>query len=400
MSFTSRAVEQITLLLIPVCFFVPPLAVSGRLVFLFDLLSSALVLLLIVHRPAVLSEKKWIWGLFALTLIVWIHGLWRPVDRADFELYQLVTIKGSLRFLPIRELVIALRFFIWILAAALAFDYFSRLPIKELRFFQAKTIWVARFSLLFAVLIAFSGKLFPEVGVQLANIYDYALDANRWWKKRAFGVFPSPVEGAAAYAFLLFIFAFFSRQIRSLKLTFVVICLGGMLIARSLTPIIGLCAVVLVKGLKTFFKDKARGRFWIALAFILIVAALIVFGWFNGYADKHLNMLHRLRMWSVYSTLLSLRWDLALLGLGFWPVHSDNTIVFMIARYGFFGAVFFVFSFWKPLFQFFQASPFTRYFFVFGVVSALTTDFWIYRPVIAIFLGCYIPLAVHERADS
>lgn len=391
MTREHKIIQALLLSLVPTAFLVPPLQLGVRKVFLFDAVSLVLAIILAMKYRVLLFRSFWFWCFALMSLLAWAHGFFRPTDLGVFELHGVVTVAEPLNFQFFRELVIAIRFFVWGLLIGLLKIYLENQPREHVEQFQYRATRVVTAAILLAVGTAGMGQLSPDARRFFGKVFGYNPDIFEW-QFRAFGVFQSPVEAGAVYAFLAILFWFHPRLRGLLRGVVLLVLMTGVSLTHSLTPLLAVFTVFGVFLIERVLAKKDRKILFIAVA-IAAVLAVASLKFIN--IVKVANFIHRTRVWDVYWGILTSRIDHALLGIGFWPVHSDSSIVFLLSRYGVLGFVLFgVFFFKKFLSGFESRHELLRYTSLFGLVTALTTDVWIYRPIIAVLVGFYLPLFV------
>jgi hypothetical protein len=109
------------------------------------------------------------------------------------------------------------------------------------------------------------------------------------------------------------------------------------------------------------------------------------------------DLTFRLGPWKVYLQTVAERWDLILLGLGFYSYNVDNIYIFIISRLGWVTFVVLTFNilrFLKTEWPNWSVSQ--RAIPVYLMVSGFTLDSWIVRPVVFLWIAYAVPMLITD----
>jgi len=389
----NKVIQWLYFAILPIVFFVPPIPIGTRKLFLFDLICILLVGILAVRNWRFLlkqPQKILVLALIGTTLLAWWHGSYRPVELANFELNTVVTLTERPIFQPLRELVIGFRFVVWAMLAGLTIHFLESLSEGSLKTFRTRLLKIAIGCFSLALLVALLGKVIPGFRTALGYFYQYNTVVIEW-RYRSFGVFPSPVEAGAVYGLLGISFFFASSLSFPIRCILTGAAAVGIFLTGSLTPFLAFSTTLGLLVASRLQKTKGFLPVLVLVASLLSAAAFFVIS--HEGIVKFANFLHRLKVWQSYYGILTSSPQFALLGVGFWPVHADNSVIWFWSRYGLFGIGLFCWFFGKRYFSMIRSpSRGVRYLAVFGTIAALTTDFWVFRPVIAICIALCLPL--------
>ncbi len=325
----------------------------------------------------------------ALILVSWAHGSIRPpiIHKLWTLTYQ---VPDSDSFQPGRELLIGIRFVCWFWGGLLASYWFktaspdeTKLALKRIGKSLAVTAFIGGISLM-------ASYTHEASKIWLGQIYHY--DPNQFiWKARAHGVFGGPIEAGLVLGLSIPALLFFP----GLSWIFRCICLaaiaGGMLAAQTLSPVAGILvaySMYLVTHSKVSLKKL--------LPFLAGLATVLVAIWFfnpNWVIGKLSNFTYRFAAWSMYLDTLFSRWNHLLFGLGLTSYYVDNSYLYLFMRGGLLmlGATgYFTIKHLRigwPDWNWYQ-----RALILITLISGLTLDAFIIRPVVAVWVAAIIPL--------
>lgn len=393
---------QITVLLSTLLFLVilqPPIQISNYKLFLSDLWIFLILLFIFLKAPTgwlTQSLNKCLTISGVLLFIVFIHGSTRPSLINEFALQSLI-IKEDDGFNFLKEAYNAFRFFSWFSLMAIFAAHPDWMLLKKIR-----TISYWLFILIIISLVAYTAS--ESARVFYGNIYQY--NPNYFdWKGRAHGVFSSPVE--AGIATLLLGLLLISTEKNKMKLYLLsALTFVSILLTRSGTAgisiVLSISAIMLIKS-----KNISRNKMvlWFVGLSIVFVLIIIKFDYiWNNYPvlrGKILNLLYRIKPWSVYLAASIKRIDLFFLGYGFVPYHADNSFLFLLNRGGLFlliGMIWALIGFLKKNIK--RQNSWQLHIIIFLIISCFTVDLLIYRHTVAILIAFGIPFLSSNHNDA
>jgi hypothetical protein len=382
-SKTARLLTHALVIQIALAVFCPPIPVIGRLFFISDLWVFLWTPLFAVfaYREAASSTRRTfgvsVLGVFLIFLVVYLHGMIRP--GLTPELAFLLGGSKDEVFNFGKEGFVALRFFVWIVAAIAV----SRVQVDQNRIKRSLALitGIAAFSVVAAA-------LFPTVALKLGELYHYIPSASPW-ANRHYGVFRSPIEGCLFLSFSILLLIPGSWAKPRLKVGALILIGSALVLTKTLSGILGLLAAALYalaqshppRKIKTFLVGKT-----------LILSSLLYYAWNSPFlASKRENFLFRLKPWMLYWETLTARIDTFLFGTGFHSYFSDDIYLFFFSRGGILllgTACIFGVMWWKRTGR--NLGPWSKAIPIFFLVSGLVVDNLILRPVAYLFIACAI----------
>lgn len=380
------------LLEIALVLFAPPIATGSRSLFLSDLWFFAWMPLALVQvfRALPKEERKSLaiqLGASALVIsLAFLHGSVRP--SLGPRMRQILNFPPDDTFQFFRELVIAARFVSWFWAGLLV----SRLPwiLTREQLDQAiqATQRALAASILFAVAVMIAVKALPPLAGTLGRIYGYDPTVVNW-ADRIFGTFRSPIEGSLTFGLSLFLLIPGSWAPRGFRIFTLLAAVLGIVLTKSITSLVAAGAVAaLVAGLA--FERKLRLGASLRYAFPAVSGCLAAatFWWGSDHpfiASKLANLSYRIKPWAIFWDAAVSRWDLFLFGQGFGPHFTDNSFVFLFSRGGLLLLVPGLLLLGRALRKTGLSSP-SGAALLYFVVTSLTVDSLILRPIVAIWI--------------
>ncbi|MBS1963137.1 MAG: hypothetical protein JST04_13055 [Bdellovibrionales bacterium] len=374
-------------------FFAPPIGLGERLVFFSDLwvFLWVPVFAFIFLREAPPSDRKrfvcetLVAG--ALLGIVFLHGYGRPSLAERFTTFIVSAPKDDL-FSFGREAIITFRFFVWFVGGLLVL----RLPVH--RKIVDRTLLVC---VCLSILSLAAAKFSPGARAFLGDLYRYDPNVPNW-ADRAFGAFRSPIEGCVTLCLALLILVQSPSESRATKIAVGGGVIVGVALTKTLTAFVSAGVAVLYATLSALSPKLARHALWISS---VGVASALVLAWNQPFfSQKRETFLYRVRPWEVYWEYAISRIDRFLLGNGFHPHFSDNIYVFAFSRGGILllGAALFAFGWWWKSRER-DLTPFQKTIPIFFLISGLTVDSLIIRPVVYVLI-CAGVLALKSTHPS
>lgn len=383
-------------------FFLPPIAMGERNVFLADLFCMAWCAFGVFSswrqfrgefRP-VLRFTAAFGALFAL---IYAHGYFRPsLERAVYD-NALYVMKGGDAFLPGRELVVALRFFAWLVAARLVGFWFGRVSEPSLSVGLRMVRATVAFCIAIAGCLLLADSANPSIRQALARIYKFSTE-QQWWQGRACGVFQSPVEAGITMAWgglLLALPRNSSALFRALGWFAVVV---GVFSTKTATALVAVVLVLAIWGAVRAKQRLAPALWWPLAVGVVAVTAYWVQLKFHSESggiiqEKFGDFRYRFFLARQYWQAAAGRFDYLVLGFGFVPYHSDNSVMFLFVRGGFvLTLVSLGYAAFKALEHGLRWTLRERCLILFFAAVAMMFDAVVYRHVIALWLGLAIPI--------
>jgi hypothetical protein len=371
-------------------FFCPPLSFGERFVFVSDLWLFAWVAAfgLFAFRHSRPDERlrllALITALSGLMTVVFLHGMVRPSFAPQLAIYLQVPRDDLFSFG--KEAVVAARFLSWILAGIVV----SRFAL-DLRKLERTLAGCA----LIAVVSMIAARFSPLIQDMFGALYRYdPHEAN--WQNRIYGVFRSPMEASTTLALSILLLA----QSRSItvfhRIWISFFLLIGIYLSGTLTAFLALPIALTIAWA---WKRPARAKTAVFAAGLVVFGIAAIIAWNSPtFLHKKENFLFRFKPWTVYWNASLERFDAFFFGYGFHPHFSDNIYVFLFSRGGAFtllAALLALALWWKKHGS--ALTPLQRSIPLFFLISGLTVDSLILRPVVLILICVGIPLLNRER---
>lgn len=373
--------------------FAPAVAVGERSVFFSDLWCMAWVAAALwTGRYHLKSLIPYLLATGAIIAISYAHGAFRGTLLNMPRQEKLLLIEGD-TFAPVREFVIATRFLSWLWGGAIVYSWFSKGGQRAKRTFGF-LCGILSASLLAELVILVLEHANPAFNQAMSKLYGFSLEAVQW-RGRGNGTFRSPLEAGTAMVFgglVLSLRAPWNKMGR--KMVFwdgLLAALGGILFTRTGTAAMGLVAVALLLAVARL-KNPWRWLVPLAAVVVLTATTMHLISRPGVIENKWANMLSRVVPWQIFFEYMKGRADLFLLGLGFGPYHADNSYVFIFTRGGLVALGAFLWFGGKAVANRWAIWAWSeRALIVYLLVSALTLDVFIYRPIAALLLAVGIP---------
>lgn len=374
--------------------FMPPFDLGTRSVYLGDLWFYFWVPLLSwkfyrQDSARARSMLKWVAGAGVIFATTYLHGFFRPSLVEELKAVGL-TVADSDAFSLTREAVVSSRFFVWFWAATwTSYQSFDRDTLIRL----CRNFAIA-FGVISAVMIF--AKMSPEYHSALGRTYGYDPMAFPW-AGRIYGVFRSPIEAGMTIGFASMILLAAPKASRNLNRVALFGTLIGVVATRTLSAVISGVGA----GVAYVFSRVA-----LALRGVLVLGAgAAIFGFYHlstepGFArEKMIDFAYRFGPWKVYLEAMTERIDFAVFGLGYANYHVDNSYIFLLSRGG---LLLFGFVGWAA-YRGIRAgwsrwnAP-ERMLVSYFLISGLTIDSIILRPMIAVLVVAALPLLARKEA--
>ncbi|MEW6055590.1 MAG: hypothetical protein AB1540_03175 [Bdellovibrionota bacterium] len=395
-------------------FFFPPLPLGNRFLFAADLWCLGWVSFAVFQfrrklfdrDPALKRLRQVFWGSSLVVLVAYAHGMFRPSIAEEFVRLYYFKLSESDLFNPFREFVVALRFVVWISAAAFVHHFFQsarKLGGKDAKQAEQTLVKLSKI-LAVSVIVAVAFMVIERASLQgadfLAEVYSFERNADHW-RDRAHGPFRSPVESAVALALSsILIMAFRRRLPKKLWVSALVSVVLGIALAKTATPFLVLLLVAVV-SLAPRLPLRLRRGLLIAVAGVLASGAIALLADHPLAWAKINDLRFRFGPWVAYLKLLLSRPDYFLLGLGFAPYHTDNAYIFILTRTGVMGFAALLWFLVRPIKKAWASWPWAaQALLIYLAVVGLTLDAWIYRHVIALMLAIGVPLLAFSRRGT
>jgi len=372
----------------------PGIPFHGKTLFLADLWVFVVLGIIALRLRAGRVPLKTLGTIGVLFLVAFIHGSFRiPMPQALAEQLQY----QSDRFDPGREAFIAFRFLSWLTEGILLWTALPQGPGKGADLHRRLFRVLAFVTLTAGGLTLLSGLSHP-FSSWMASLYGYenSLHASvaKNWGGRAFGPFQSPLEAGVTLTLCGFLL-YAAELSMPLRQSCLWVCGIAVLLTHTLTA--------LASGvLAWIFFRMVRLKSGLKLASILGAAALSLavlwsakyVPWLNDFIVIKYGHLHgRILPWELLTSTVLSRWDLPLFGLGFNPIYVDNSYLFVFFKLGLLGVlVLGALCFRWGYRNWMQWSLPQRQVLLFLLISGLTLDTFIIRPVVMIFIAAGLPL--------
>jgi hypothetical protein len=388
-----RPMTTFLVIQIVLAFFCPPIARGERMIFLSDLWLFGWVFVAgiyaFTHSDGKIRRNFLLvlTGIGALFGIAWIHGMARPSMAPSLAPFLIVEKEDQ--FNPLREAFLAFRFFAWCAAGVIVSQFrLDRVTIE-------RTLAGCTFLAVVAMIL---GQISPEIRAAFGHFYHYDPEVANW-ADRAYGVFRSPIEDSVVLclAFLVLIQGVWAKT--RTKIAIAIFIVLGVVLSKTLTAFVAMLIALLYAWLVTMNPKRAK---WIVLGFLATTVAVTAAVWETAFMlQKRETFLFRFKPWGVYWDVALSRTDRFLFGNGFHPYFSDSLYVFLFSRGGvlLLGAALYGFvRLWlRPSVG---LTPIQKTIPIFFLISGLTVDSLILRPVIYVFLSAGLLTLRNPRSQQ
>jgi hypothetical protein len=394
-SFSLKNLPNILALQLFLVFFVPPLQWHNRsfyagdawcVIWLFWTLKDAL--------PKLDPElKEQLFRKFAISavalFVIYLHGYFRPEIAKTLDWASLNP--GEDRFSPVREAIVAIRFLSWIWAGIWVSILARIAPPEWVQNWMGRVARVTVSTVILLGVLALLSRAFPALADLLGWIYGYDPHSSSW-SGRAHLTFRSPNETGVALTFAVLLVLFQKSLSNGWKSIATIFGLVGALLTQATTPLVGWALCV---GAKCFSGLRPRQKLLSILAVVfatpsillmnhswvafLIQVAALKLGHFEG----------RIQPWIVYLKTGVSRLDYLVVGTGFHSLHADNFFIYLFSRGGLLLTIGF---FWAIV----RVKRFDLIV-AFLLITCLSLDSLILRPVVALLLALGIPTIESQR---
>jgi hypothetical protein len=384
--------------------FCPPVSLGAKTLFMSDLFLFAWVFAFIAFSinssfwkgPTGTTTLKQLLIIAVALGMSWIHGMARPELQARMHASR-ITMFNPQPYEMGREALVALRFLSWIWATLLVTKVSSKIAsgIPNLRAFHKSLGTTLTICMAIASSLIFLDVAFPECSHFLTSLYLRDPSLAPWWKHRAYGPFGSPIEAALTLSFGAILL--WSNQMlpKALKLVSIAWAALAFAFTQTVTPLLGM---LLIPMFHPRWSKKTILQIFSSLIVTVGVLTAVLYlknpFWF---VVKWGDLTFRLGPWKVYLQTVAERWDLILLGLGFYSYNVDNIYIFIISRLGWVTFVVLTFNilrFLKTEWPNWSVSQ--RAIPVYLMVSGFTLDSWIVRPVVFLWIAYAVPMLITD----